>query len=164
MRKREAAQWLGFPIAVCFAGCLFSRSVDRKTLTHSMIPMKNWLNTARRFPLYTERVDSCDLWRRIAGAVSGCHSCFAVIWAWISPWRLKKAANGAYIELPWFVIVLRVCHVSVLSFIHMSDLMCNSVFFSALFLLSFASVNISLQTRGVFFSDILYSIVKCSET
>jgi hypothetical protein len=112
--------------------------------------MKTWLHTARRFPVYTERVDSCDLWHWIAGAVSGCHSClFPVIWAWILPWRLKKAVSGAYIELTWFLIISSICHVSGLSCIYMSDLMCNSVFLSAFFPLSFMSVNISLQARGV---------------
>ena len=50
-----------FPIAVWFATCQFSTSLDRKTLIHSVVHMKIWLMTARRFPLYTEWVDSCDL-------------------------------------------------------------------------------------------------------
>ena len=54
------------------------------------------------------------------------------------------------VELSRSVIILPMCHVSYLSFVRTSDLMCNSVLLSAVFSVSFALANISLQKRGVF--------------
>ena len=63
---------------------------------------------------------------------------------------MKKAADGTCIELTRSVIMFPACRVSYLNFIPMSYLMCNSVLLSAVFPMSFVSVNISLQNLGVF--------------